>query len=402
MKKSYIIIVILAFLCNSFYAQTGVFYYKSSDDFFPNSQIEDIIDDEKGNLLIICSNSDDNFRATRLSTMGISNDGKLLKTKNIEQDNLYDILKIIPTGEGNYTIYGNTSVNKELSPITIAIDESQQITNIENTKSVYSTSLADVYALNNSNAISIYTRKGKDNRFGIEISKVNTATKSIAWLKQLNEINNEEANDIMVSHNEDVYVLGKRYDQTLNDYNPILYKITENGETTWSKQLEVPINFNNQCISTDKAGNAIYACGYTRNQTGGIESRIIKLDKEGNPINKTNLKNFSVNGILRMSNGNFLLYGSTFYVNMQQVVTKGKYIIVDSNLDIIGTHSLTKDDKPDVDLPGNQSTSSELLCAYELKDDRIAIGGKVYMPVTETESYNQPLIIICSSDGKYK
>lgn len=402
MHKIFLTLLALFLLSKLSLCQTGIFYFKSSNKYFPNTQIVDIVNDQNKNIIVVCSNTDENFRTSTLSTYTIKSNGELKSTKNHDQGNIYDIVKIIEVGKGVYSIYGNTTLNKELNPFTINIDDNHHILSVQNSKTVYSTNLADIYALNSSNALAIYTRKGKDNRFGIEISKLNTGSKNVAWFKKLNETQNEEANDIMVTHNDDVYVLGKTFDSSLKDYSPVLYKLNENGEIIWRKLIEVPTNFNNHSISADKTGNAVYVCGYTRNQTGGIESRLIKLNNDGKPVKTKNLKNFSTNGIMKMSNGNFLLYGSTFYVNFQQVVTKGKYIIVDQDLNLISTHSLTIEDKPDSELNGSYVTSSELLTAYELEDDRIAIGGKVYMPVNESDLYNQPLLIICSQDGEYK
>lgn len=143
-------------------------------------------------------------------------------------------------------------------------------------------------------------------------------------------------------------------------------------------------------------------CGYTKTQTGIAETRVVKLNNNGEPLISQTFSDFSGNGIIKLTNNNYFVFGSQFIIDEKQVVTKGKFVIVDSSLELVTSKSLDKDDKPDSELKLKTATSSDFLAATQLTDGRIAVGGKVFMPCgTNNTQQNNVLLLIVDIDGTY-
>lgn len=401
-RKIYSLGLILIFLSHVtlINAQTGVSFFIQSDSLLPNSKVIDIVETDNNNLILLNTCSDSKYRNHSINTITTEASGKLLSEKTLEVNNVYDLISIEEKTENRYTVFGNTTLNKTFEPFELTIKNSCEIISKQQLPQVYSTQISDVISNKNYYMV-LYTKIGKNNLYNISLNKVNSETGQIEWFKKISSENNEEANQIIIDENENFYILGKKYNDKITEFIPIIYKIDKNGTQLWKMALDVPTNLNKHSFTTYKNSTIIYTCGYTKSGTGFSETRIIKLNDSGEELNNERISEFSVNGIINIVDNNLLLYGSKFMVDKQQTITKGKYVIIDSNLTQISDKVLDKNDKPDINLNSKAQTSSEFLCAQKISNNRIALGGKVFMPTTNNK-YNVPLLMIINSDGSYK
>jgi hypothetical protein len=385
-------------------SQTGVFYYQNSNDIYINSKGIKVHTLPNGNLLLLnrCSDKDYKVHATQLIEVDLS--GKKISEHIFETENLYDIVDIIDFQPPKCFIYGNLYLNKLFIPLTITLDAANYSISQQNESVIYSTSVVDIMPVENDKLFMLLTKSGKNELYNITLNKIDLSTMKVEWFKKISSEQNEEADDLEVGTDGTINILGKKYNDNVTEYVPILYKLDKEGNLVWKKGVDIPASFNTQNFSLNNQGEIFYACGYVKTQTGMSETRLLKYSKEGDLISSVNLNEFSANGIIRLSSQKLLLYGSRFFVNTKQVVTKGAYIILDENLVELTNRSLSVNDKPDKDFHYKGTSSSDLQTAKELPDGRIVLLGKVYLPVlggNESTKQNNPLLIITDKDGNY-
>ena len=135
-----------------------------------------------------------------------------------------------------------------------------------------------------------------------------------------------------------------------------------------------------------------------------LQTKLIKLDSNGNTKRNININEFTGNGVLNLSSGKILLYGSRFYTDSKQVVTKGAYVILDADLNELNNKSLGVNDKPDSDFNYNTTSSSDLQAALELESGSVVMVGKVTMPQagSSSEKQNNTIVVVADAYGNYK
>jgi len=383
--------------------QTGIFTFSNIDSNTPNSKIMSIEETDDGDIMLLNLCSDEKYLSHSVQIITANSAGKVLVKTNLEINNLHNLNSIEKKKDNSYVIFGNTSLNKSYSPFQLNV--SQNIEEAKETKlpQVYSTLISDVVAYDN-NFMILYSKVGKNDLYNISLHKVNAETGNIEWLKTISSENNEESDEIEVTANGEFYVLGKKYNDEVTEFVPVIYKIDKNGDQLWKKAIDVPSNFNNHSFHLFNNDELIYVCGYTKSQTGFSETRVIKLSSAGEEIKSNSISDFSANGIIRISEESFIIFGSKFIVDAKQVVTKGKFVIINKYLGEFAQKTLDENDKPDVNFDTKSKTSSDFLCAYKLSNNKVALGGKVFMQVSDRvdEKYNVPLLMIINSDGSYK
>lgn len=392
--------IALSLLSYTMYSQTGVFTYNSNNNLLPNAAISSIIEKSDGNisLLNMCSDAKYHVHSIQLSEVG--NNGNLIKNTNINVPDLHELTTIKGYGNNKYAIFGNSKLNKEYTPFQYIVNENGEVITKNELPQVYSTLICDVISYENYFML-LYSKVGKNNLYNISLHKINQNDGGIIWLRKISSENNEEADKILVSKNGNFYILGKKYNDNVSEFIPIIYCINSNGEQLWKKALDVPTNFNNQSLLLDN-GSLIYVCSYTKSQTGFSESLIYKLSASGDIIHNNGITEFSANGIIAASQDTYLIYGSEFIVDQKQVVTKGKYVILNEKLSDIYIKALDANDKPDAGKNWNTKSSSDFTTAYKLTGNRIALGGKVFMPDNSNKGkYNASLLMIVNKDGSY-
>jgi hypothetical protein len=385
------------------YGQTGISYFMPSDAELTNSNAVSISQANNGNLMLLILNSDPNYLSHSLQILNKPLNISDITKSDLVVNNLHDLVSIELKGINEYAIFGNTTVNKSFEPFQLNISGKGEVLSDIQLPQVYSTLISDVIVHNESFMI-LYSKVGKNNLYNISLHKVNAENGNVEWLKVISSENNEEADKIVATPSGEFYVLGKKYNDEVTEFVPIIYKIDKNGKQLWKKAIDVPSNFNKQSILSLNNEELLYVCGYTKNPTGFSETRVLKLSNTGEEMEGNSLKDFSANGIIEISNESFLIYGSKFIVNTQQIVTKGKFVILDKKLVELAEKTLDENDKPDVLLKTKTKTSSDFLCAKKLMDNKIALAGKVFVPTSNNieNKINVPLLMIINKDGTYE
>lgn len=399
MIKAILSICIVLFLLNSGYAQQGVNYYSSNNSMLPGSRATDIIEQDNGNLLILATCTDKDYKEPHAGILNISSNGTQLYFNILDQISFYDIHGFNRLSNNNYKIFGNFTINKIFKPQFTIVDTKGRIIDSQTESVVYSTHLEDVLQTSDFEALLLYTKNSKADLFNINLNMISLLDNKVQWLKQISSEQNEEADMVITVDNGDLLVLGKKYNDEKTDYVPVIYRLNSKGDLIWKKGITVPANMYMQSIAKGNSGEIVYSCGYTNNPTGFAETRIMKFDKNGEQQKYEIIDDFSMNGMIQLSESRYLLYGSKFDVDQKQIVNRAKYVLVDYSLRPQKTDNLTIEDKPDVDA-GNIKTSSEFLTACILKNGKIALGGKVFMPQKKGEIPSKSNVLLVIIDDK--
>jgi hypothetical protein len=385
------------------FGQQGIFYFKSDNNMLPNSRVLDITETQDGNLLLLTKNSDKDYKDPRAGLIAVNNDGSQGYFNVIEEMSFYDINSISVLPNNNYKISGNFSLNQIFRPQHLIVDAKGRLIDTHAESAVYSTHLEDIVQVNENEALALMTKNSKVELFNINLHYVSLLDNKVKWIKKISSEMNEEANQIIIANNGDYLVLGKKYNEDMSDYVPIIYRLNAKGELLWKKGVIVPSNFYVQRLANGRDGEIIYSCGYTNNPTGFAETRMIKFNSKGDQISTTVLEDFSINGVLELEDNKYCLYGSKFDVDKKQVVTRAKYVIVDYSLKAVKSDFLSTNDKPDIDA-GSKKTTSDFICGKVLPDGRIALGGRVFMPKTKKEmaTLDNALLVILAPNGNMR
>lgn len=391
----YTIAITLIFNALIINAQLNIQYYAVDNIDFPNSSVNNIGETSSGNILLLCEDSDIKYQNQVVKIVKTDTKGKLTKGETKVVENLTSLVKLVSLNEKSWNIYGNTNYNGIINSVTIPFDSTVVCGPDKTEKNSLSTKLSDVYVNHDGTILLVYTKISKSGLHNIEL-KQTTKDGEVKWLKAISSENNEEASMMLVNDKNEIYILGKKYNDDLSSYVPIMYKVDAKGNNIWKKGIESTGEFYDHFFCLNNKGNIIYASSYTKSQTGTSETIIMELSDKGIQKNQAILANFTANGISCLDQNKCILYGSEFLINEKQVVTKGKFIIVDEELSAVLTRALTNKDKPDSDLDKKVMTSSDLICMKVLNNGDIALGGKVYMPINEVPNSrsNHALLII--------
>lgn len=382
--------------------QTGIFSFLPANDYMPNSKTVSISESENNDLILLNICSDSRYLNHNVEILNTQLSGLHPTHKILDINNLYNVKKIESKTANEFSIFGNTSLNKSFEPFQQNISSNgDKISNMQ-LPQVYSTLISDVITYEN-NFMILYSRVGKNKLYNISLHKVNSETGNVEWLKKISSENNEEADKIIATDKGQFYILGKKYNDEVSEFIPIIYKIDSKGNQLWKKAIDVPANLNKQSILLFANDELIYVCGYTKHSTGFSETKVIKLSNTGEEIENSSIRDFSANGIIEITDNTYLVFGSKFIVDRQQVVTKGKFVIITKQLKEIKAKTLDETDKPDILIKGDSKTSSDFLCAYKLSNNRIALGGKVFMPISDNseDKNNVSLLMLINKDGSY-
>lgn len=382
------------------FSQTGIYTFTSNNTDLPNAKTLGIIENSSNQVILlnICSNA--NYKKHSIQMVEINNLGEKIYDAEINIPNLHELIKIENYSFNKLAVFGNTSLNKTYNPFQILINNKGEIVTNNTLHQVYSTLVSDII-VNDNNFMLLYSKVGKNDLYNISLHKISKNDGSVIWLRKISSENNEEADNIVATEQGNFYILGKKYNDEVTEFIPIIYYVNSNGEQLWKKALDIPSNFNSQSLIIDK-NDLIYICSYTKSQTGFSETKIYKLSETGEVMHSNSLPDFSSNGIITINSELYLTYGSQFVVDKKQVVTKGKYVLVNKQLSDVFKKTLDKNDKPDAGMNWNTKSSSDFTCATTLSNGKVAIGGKVFMPTNNTgEKFNSSLLMIINKDGTY-
>jgi hypothetical protein len=378
-------------------AQQGVFYYVNTNSELINSKTADVVLNDNGLVILNeCSNSKYEKPAVQLIELNKS----FIKTSEniLNINNLTGVSTITKYSNGNYGIFANA----DETPVKMTVSSSyKEIEQMELTDQNGQTIVGRVIVGKYIMVVSTHSA-GKD-KFAIVLSSFDVESGEKQWSKVVSSETNESADAIVADNSGSVVILGRKYNDNATEYIPILYKIDNKGGVIWKKSgVDMPSNFYSQSMAISANDEIFYACGLTQ-RSGMLQTKLIKLDANGNTKRNININEFTSNGVLNLSSGKILLFGSRFYTDSKQVVTKGAYVILDADLNELSNKSLGVGDKPDSDFNYNTTSSSDLQAAIELESGSIVMVGKVTMPQAGgSEKQNNTIVVVADAYGNYK
>ena len=378
-------------------AQQGVFYYVNTNAEHINSKTAAVVVNDKGLVILNeCSNSKYENPAVQLIELNNS----FIKTSEniINVDKMHSVSSMAKYGNGNYGIFTNSENGPVQLNISKAYKDMGQVA-IENQNQ--ETFVEQVIIEKQIMVVSTDTEsKGK---YSIVLTSFDASDGAKQWTKKISSETNESADAIVADNGGNVVILGRKYNETATEYIPILYKVDLKGGIVWKKSgVDMPSNFYSQNISVSNTGEIYYSCGLTQ-RAGILQTKVIKLDANGNTKRSININEFTGNGSMWLSSGKLLLYGSNFYTDSRQVVTKGSYVILDNDLNTLTNKSLSVNDKPDSDFNYETTSSSDLQAAVEIASGSVVLVGKVTMPQAGgVERQNNTIVVVVDAYGNYK
>jgi hypothetical protein len=385
----------------SLLAQTGVFYFAGKENADKQATAVAIVRESNDSLILINLQANEDYTNQNLLFLKTKSDGTAGISKTIPIENLHNIVHVSPLNQTNYKVFGNQNTNKHYQPFQLKLTNTGKLIDMESEASVFSTLTSHV-AMDKDYYYILYTKDGKNERYNISLLKLAVETNKVVWLKKISSEQNEEADQIYVTEDGTLYILGKKFNDDVSEYLPIIYKLDTKGNQIWKKGIDVPANFNKQTFFIAPNQDIIYMCGYTKLQTGMAETRLIKFSDEGKEMHHKTIGDLSANGMLKLTNNQVVLFGSKFYVDQKQVVTKGSFTLLGAGFNELFTKTLDQTDAPDTELNIPLQTSSDFTTAIELSDGRIAFAGKVFMPLSQGIKRNVPLLMITNADGTYQ
>jgi hypothetical protein len=392
-------------------AQTGIFYYSNPSDNYINNRVVALTEAPNQELYLLGKLSNASYEKSVPFFCRVDKRGNLLIDEAVENVPVYDLNHLFILNNQRVKIFGSKRQGPIFAP-WIATLGSQG--NIEKQKSdyvVYSTILNDVTGFGQDHVVLAETRVDNKNIYNINLIKFNASSDATVWSSQLKSPNNEEASKIINLKDGSLLVLGKKYNYDLSDFSPVLYKVDPNGKSIWKVPVTVPGNFYAQDVKEDSEGNLIYMCSYSKEYMGTNETRIIKLDKKGVKISYNVILDISGNGIVLKADDQIILYGSNIKVINERPVTKGKYVLISKDLKQIHDKEFSIIDKPDSEMPqdvaANLPTISDITTGILLKDGRVALAGRIYMPADPknanpygTDRRNFALLVLLNNSGR--
>ena len=377
-------------------AQQGVFYYVNTNAELINSKTADAVLNENGMVILNeCSDAKYENPAVQLIELNKS----FIKTSEniVKVNNLNSVSSITKYSNGNYGVFANVGD----SPVKLNVSGSY--------KELEQNPVADQKnesvvgrAVVGKQILVVSTKSETKGKYAIVLSSFSAETGEKEWSKAVSSETNESADAIVADNEGNVVVLGRKYNDNGTEYIPIFYKLDAKGGIVWKKSsVDMPSNFYSQNLAISKNNEIFYACGLT--QRSGLQTKLYRLDANGNTKRSISIIEFTGNGVLSLSSGKILLYGSRFYTDVKQVVTKGAYVILDSDLNELSNKSLGVNDKPDSDFKYSTTSSSDLQTAVELESGSIVMVGKVTMPQAGgAEKQNNTIVVVADAYGNYK
>jgi|GEM_PF-4129075 len=430
-------VFILPLLCvaqNSLLAQEvyvselkDIIYWLDSTDGLVNNRILDIIEgkDQSLNLLIKSESEDFSYfqpRFAKIDQNGKISVNELLRGGGQLSKTLFmsDLRNLTPLKDDKFLIAGTAfsndipglyeeviNVKGETDPFALSI----------NFKPIYNGSYV---SLKNGAVAAVKTIQSKTEGLDVfNMWSIFSTTESYDMMDKqfkIASVYSEFNVDLKKDENENLFVLGYRYTTPEYDtYHPILYKTDQNGTVIWSKELPAEVNPQNLQVEIDKSGNVLIVNGYGSEQLQTSFSSIYIFNNDGDSLSYIYLEQMRAAGVLAMSTGNYMVYGSSLKsistTFKKALVNRAKTILLSPDFELINEDEMCANDAPDFILPSYSyivPPSSDFLNAIELSNGRVACVGRVYMPIhTDVESIrfssvsNRSLIVFTDPNGGF-
>lgn len=329
-------------------------------------------------------------------------------------NNFYELNNFVICSPDKLRIWGTETSDNRLTMSLNTITADGMISEQNAMLTTTTTLTGDVCQLDDQNAVMAKTvQSSATGKYHISVYKYHVQDDGQVWYKTLATEDNEEASKVFAMKDGSLIVLGKLYNESLTAYSTVIYKLSSAGDITWKKALSGYDTFYAQGISEGKNKTLVYICstGVETLATGTTE--IFQLDSSGNEISKREINDIRANGVLTLKNGNIFLYGSHYQKTGIYIISKACYKIYTPDLKEIKTDEMGMFDGPDAYLPSLfisvYPTASDFLTAIQLKDGRIACGGRVYMPypaaadmIMFSDRHNNAFLVLMDADGKFR
>lgn len=394
------------------HGQTGLFYYANPSQKYVNNKLLSLTQSPNQEIYLLGKTSTATYEEAVPYFARIDKRGNLLVDKIIDKKHIYDMTDIFISSEQQVVVFGSSRQGPIFAPWWSTLKALGDIAREKNDYVVYSTILNDVVPLGGDEYVLAETRMDNNNVYNVHLVKVNSITDEVVWSKKVESTQNEEASKIIKLSDGNLLVIGKKYNSSLSDFSAVLYKLNSSGKALWRVSVPVPDNFYAQAVAEDSNGKLIYMCSYSKESMGTNETRVLRLDANGQKERYNVILDMSSNGLVMRPDNNFILYGSSIMVQSERAVTKGKYVVVDANLQQVYEYTLSETDKPDAQMPEdvrkNLPTNSDIISGMLLQDGRIALAGRIHMPVNpqNASSYgvdrnNLGLLLLLDANGRF-
>jgi len=404
------------------HAQNGVFYYTDSSSLNYNTRIVDIKENTETNEIYLLGKveNEDFSKVEGFYFARVDESGKSIMTTISNESNLYDINNMILMPKTDFDknavvkIYGSTRSDGFFSSFNKIVDKEGKSATSMASMVTFSTLFKSVFDVGNGTSLAVLSALGNNRLFNLRVSLTGNADGYSLMYKKVVSTFNEEASQIIMLKDSSIIILAKRYASDFSYYTSVLWKLAQNGDSVWCKEIEESKNFIDHSICADKTGQIYYAYNNVTDAAVNSESTIFILDDKGEVKEKKTIANINVKGMLVLKNNNILLYGNKFKTETSIISTtikRASLSIINSKLDLIKHDELSATDAPDKDIPGiaPPPCSTDILCAIQLKDGRIACAGRVFMPedCSPTMSLfstktNRPLLILITDVGGFR
>ncbi|HON18496.1 MAG TPA: hypothetical protein PK990_04925 [Salinivirgaceae bacterium] len=410
MKFRNLAIAILIIINSNLFSQVGIFFYPNLNSEYKHNNIVGIQEAPNTEIYLVGKASTEDYSVTIPYFGRFDKKGEPLIHKFYEKYPVWDIRGLVISKDLSVKVYGTTKQKELYRPFYLKLTPTGKIEGVSPEASIYSTIFSD-FSYGDDFIIAAHTKVGENKRYNIIVHKINPLDEVYLWSTPIQTDGNEEATRVIVCSDNSAIILGKEYKNNMRNYTPIAYRVSSTGKILWRQAIAVPSNFFTQDIAQLDRSTFIYTCSYSKEYLGTSETRILELNSGGSPQKASTIPNINANGILILPGKKIMLYGSNLTMISGRVVTKAKYTIIGKNLEIEYQRELGVTDLPDSKLPTNIAkilpTTSDLVAAKILMDGRIALCGKVFMPIDienpnpkGIDRYNAPLLIILDKFGK--
>lgn len=399
-------------ICCSASSQSKILYWTDTSTQFINHRIINMV--EQNNFIYALSRSqDEGFNEIRPSFSRVTTKGEKKNFTVYADAKVYEVKAIVPKPDGKIRIYGvATDQSNKFVPYLNDVSPEGKMDNTNYVMVGVPHFMGDARAVSATSCVYVKSIRGSANQlFNSFVYRLDMANNdNIQWKCILSSTFNEESSRLWILPDTSVLVLVKRYtDASFISYTSVLYKIDNSGKLIWSKEFEDYPDFSEHNISAS-ATNIYYVNSTGDERTGTSQSNVVKLNQAGEIEKVMALENINANGVLVLKSGKVLIYGGAYKPDGNQFVEKGKVVLMSANLDKEKEREMGMLDAPDAELPGlamtMKPTSSDFLTAIQLKDGRVVLGGRDYMPLQThpdkillSARANQNLMIFCDSNG---
>src|SRR6056297_3247586 len=411
-KKGCLIIVLIMAQAVFVAAQTGIFYYPNPSENYVNNKLLALTEAPNQEIYLLGKLSNASYEKSIPYFCRVDKRGNLLIENPLTKHQVYDLSALFILNNQRVNAFGSRRQGPIFAPWMVTLNTKGNIVKEKSDYVVYSTIMNDVTNIDGKNLMIAETKVYNNKLYNINLVKLDAEKDETLWSKRVESNQNEEATTVVALEDGNLLVLGKKYSNDLSDYSPVLYKVNPSGKPLWRVGIPVPDNFYAQDIAEDSEGNLIYMCSYSKEYMGSNETRVIKLNKRGQRKSYNVILDISANGLVMKPENKFVLYGSNIKVHNKRPITKGKYVVLGSNLKPLHEHELSQTDKPDSEMPEevakNLPTTSDLTTGILLKDGRVALAGRIYMPANPAKANpygndrnNFALMIILDESGRF-